>query len=85
MYYSFTVVHLDTSEVAPLNISTLPCQDGFFRPDDSDICVANCYTWSQYTEFVVIAADVFILLSAIMGFIAAMAALIISFIRFKKM
>ena len=83
--YAYSRSSLDTSEVAPLNISTLPCQDNFFRPDGSDICVANCHTWSQYTESVVIVTDVFILLAAIIGFIAAVATVIISFIRFKKM
>ena len=73
---------------APLNASApdkLPCQENFFRPEELGICVANCHTWSEFSQSVRVGTDMVILLTAIIGFITGLAVITISLLRFKKM
>ena len=77
-----------TPEVAVQNTSSLdvfPCQEDFFCPEGSNICVANCGTWSEFTPFVKISTDVVYLLSAIIGFITGIIVIILSAVNYKHM
>lgn len=73
---------------APLNTSAsrlLPCRENFFRPEGSVFCVANCHTWSEFSQSVAISTDVVVALSAIIGMVTGIAVIVISVLRFKKM
>lgn len=63
----------------------LPCREDFFREEGSESCVPNCYTWREYSPAEVIVTDVVNILANSVGFIAGLAVVVISLIRFKRM
>ena len=73
-----TSLNTNTSEL-------LDCREDFFREEDSEMCVPNCYTWKAYSQTVTITTDVIVLSSSIVGFISGLFVLVISLIRFKRM
>ncbi len=63
----------------------LPCRDDFYREEGSDSCVPSCATWHEYSQIEVIFIDVVIILSTVIGFIAGLAVVVFSIIRFERM
>ena len=68
-----------------LEAGLLPCREGFFREEESDLCTPSCYTWWQNPPQQTIATDVAIGVASATGIVVGMAALVISFIMHKKM
>jgi len=63
----------------------LVCSDGFFREENSSICLPSCHSWYQYSREVTIAADVVVVLSAVLGFSVAVIAIVLSCLCHKRM
>ena len=70
-----------------VNCSTLQCQEGFScsTVGNTSLCLPVCGSWKQYPDGVSLAIDVVIILSASIGFVASIAVLVISCIRWKRM
>ena len=62
----------------------LECREDFIR-DESGICVPSCSSWREFSDAEVVVTDVFIAVSAYIGFFSALAVLVISLFRFKRM
>ena len=62
-----------------------PCNEDFFRDQDSDSCVPNCHTWSEFSREVRIATDVLTGLAAAIGAVSGLAVIVISVVRSKQM
>ena len=63
----------------------LECREDFYREEGSRACFPSCYSWKQSSREATVARDIILLISAIIGVISALAVMIISVIRFKKM
>ena len=62
------------------------CSEGFYRENCSNVCIPNCYTWMQHkSKGVSKFKDFLILFSTFDGFIASVAVLIISAIKYNRM
>lgn len=80
-------MNIDHSHAVPMNSTStqLPCSEGFYREDPSSICVPSCFSWLQYSKAVSISIDVMVFLTAFLGFGAAVAVIVVSFLRRKRM
>ncbi len=63
----------------------LPCEEDFFRDNKSGRCVPRCGIWSEYSTVDLVTTDAIILLTAVIGFIASVAVIVISLMRYKRM
>ena len=70
-----------------VNCSTLQCQEGFSctAVSNASICLPVCGSWEEYPRATVVAIDVFVILSAVIGFVSSIAVLVISCIRWNRM
>ena len=66
-------------------VEVLECTKGFYQENISSVCQPSCYTWIEYSEGLSIFSDVVVFISAFMGFVAAIAVIILSCLRHKKM
>ena len=62
----------------------LECRDGFYKNNSLCACFPRCDTWEQYSHSATVASDFFVVLSAAVGFIAGIAVLVTSCIRWKR-
>ena len=63
----------------------LECREDFYREEGSRECLPSCYSWKESSHKATVTRDVILLISAIIGVISALAVMIISVIRFKRM
>ena len=63
----------------------LDCSDGFYRENSSRACIPDCYSWSQYERNLSEAITAVVILVAVVGSIAAVSNLVISFLKPKRM
>ena len=70
-----------------VNCSTLQCQEGFSctAVSNASICLPVCGSWEEYPRETVVATDVVIILSAVIGVVSSIAVLVISCIRWNHM
>ena len=70
-----------------LNCSTLQCQEDFSCSvvGNASVCLPVCGSWNEYPHETVVATDVVVVLSAVIGVVASIALLLISCIRWKSM
>ena len=66
-------------------MEVLECSEGFYQENGSSICTPSCYTWRQFSKTVSILQDVIIFVSAFIGFVAAVAVIVISCLLHKRM
>ena len=63
----------------------LDCREGFYREEPGGNCLPSCYTWLQNPKAVSITIDVVLFITAFVGFWAAVAVIVISLLRRKRM
>ena len=63
----------------------LDCSEGFYRDDSSQICVPDCYSWSQYDRNLTVAITAVVIFLAVVGSTAAVSILVISCLKRKRM
>ncbi len=63
----------------------LECSEFFFRENGSQVCVPNCYTWSQYGRKPAMFIDGVVIFMAVIGSTAAVIILVISCLKPKRM
>ena len=70
-----------------VNCSTLQCQEGFscIAVSNASICLPVCGSWEEYPRSTVVATDVVVILSGVIGFVSSIAVLVISCIRWNRM
>ena len=70
-----------------VNCSTLQCHEGFscIAVSNASICLPVCRSWEEYPRATVVAIDVVVILSAVIGFVSSIAVLVISCIRWNRM
>ena len=70
-----------------VNCSTLQCQEGFScsAEKNASVCLPVCGSWEQYPHNTVVAIDVVVIISAVIGFVSSIAVLVISCIRWNRM
>ena len=70
-----------------VNCSTLQCQKGFScsAERNASVCLPVCGSWEQYPRSTVVAIDVVVIISAVIGFVSSIAVLVISCIRWNRM
>ena len=70
-----------------LNCSTLQCQEDFSCSvvGNTSVCLPVCGSWDEYPHETVVATDVVIVLSAVIGVVISIAMLLTSCIRWKNM
>ena len=83
-------VHLQVVESLPnsedsATVKTLECTQGFYRENESSACIPSCHNWTEYESTATIAIDVIVFIAALIGFLAAVAVLVISVVRRKRM
>ncbi len=64
---------------------TQECSDGFYRKNGSCLCHPSCYTFKQQSQFLTSAIDVSVISVATIGLVAAITAIIIALLRYKRM
>jgi len=64
---------------------TLECTQGFYRENGSSMCIPSCHMWTELEPTVSIAIDVIVCFAALTGFLSAIAVLVISIVRRKRM
>lgn len=79
---------LGSSGLNSPNCSTIQCSDGFYCSLDAttniSTCRPRCDTWEQYPRSTVIILSVCAIPAGIIGFTAAVAALVITCLRWKQ-
>ena len=70
-----------------VNCSTLQCQEDFSCSSvgNASLCLPVCGRWEEYSRSTVVAIDVVVILSAVIGFVSSIAVLVISCIRWNRM
>ena len=81
-YFSGAETYTNKNET---EVAILQCSKGFYQDNSSNVCIPSCYTLVQFSENISIFFDVMIFLSAFIGFLAAMAVIIISCLAHKRM
>ena len=66
-------------------VAVLECSEGFYREKSSILCTPSCYTWLQYRKGLSTFLDVVLIIAALVGVISAVAVIVISFMRRKRM
>lgn len=65
--------------------SVLTCQEDFYLDEDLQSCIPSCPGWSQHDEVTRAAIQITIIISSTIGFVVAIAVLILSIIRRNSM
>jgi len=70
-----------------VNCSTLQCQEDFScsTVGNTSLCLPVCGSWKLYPHGISLAIDAVIILSAAVGFVASIAVLVSTCIRWKRM
>ena len=66
-------------------VEVLKCSEGFYRENNSIACQPSCHAWKLYKREVSIFIDVVVFISAVIGFLAAVAVISISCLVHKRM
>ena len=82
---SFLVVESLPSSEDSAAVKTLECTQGFYRENGSSVCIPSCHAWTEYEPTISIVIDVILFMAALVGFLAAVAVLVISVVRRKRM
>ena len=71
----------------PVNCSTLQCQEGFSCSvvGNASVCLPVCGRWEEQSRSTVVAIDVVVIISAVIGFVSSVAVFVISCIRWDRM
>ena len=65
--------------------SSLNCEKDFYFEEVSGSCVPRCGVWSEYSPTELVTTDMIILVTAVIGFTASVAVVVLSLIRYKRM
>ena len=70
-----------------VNCSTLQCQEGFSCSvvGNASVCLPVCGSWEDSPRSTVVASDVVVIISVVIGFVSSIAVLVISCIRWNRM
>ena len=63
----------------------LECSHGFYQENGSQLCIPSCYTFTEYEESLSIAIDVMLGVTVFVGFLSAIAVIVISCLRHRRM
>ena len=81
----FLVEPLPSSEDSA-TVKTLECTQGFYQENGSSVCVPSCHAWTEHEGTTISAAiDITVFVTALIDFFAAIAVIVISIIRHKRM